>query len=68
MLKWYPLLYRRQFHRCSFVYKASNNNVDFNVEEIKGSDSHCHDTRNKQLLRLPLYRTNWRQQSSHYVF
>jgi hypothetical protein len=58
MLKWYPLSYRRQFHRCSFVYKALNNNVDFNMEEIKGSDLHCHDTRKKQLVRLPLCRTN----------
>ena len=31
-----------------FVYKALNNNVDFNMEEIKGSDLHCHDIRNKQ--------------------
>ena len=42
MLKWYPLSYRRQFHRCSFVYKALNNNVDFNMEETKGNDLHCH--------------------------
>ena len=61
------LSYRRQFHRCSFVYKALINNVDFNMEEIKGSDLHCHDTRNKQLVRLPLCRTNWEQQTSHYI-
>ena len=51
-----------------FVYKALNNNVDFNMEEIKGSDLHCHDTRNKQLVRLPLCRTNWGHQTSHYMF
>jgi hypothetical protein len=50
-----------------FVYKALNNNVDFNMEEIKGSDLHCHDTRNKQLVRLPLCRTKWGQQTL-YVF
>ena len=37
------------------------------MEEIKGSDLHCHDTRNKQLVRLPLCRTNWGQQTSHYI-
>jgi hypothetical protein len=34
-LKWYPLSYRRQFHRFSFVYKAFNNNLDFKMEETE---------------------------------
>jgi hypothetical protein len=36
------------------------------MEETKGSDLHCYDTRNKQLVRLPLCGTNWGQQTSHF--
>ena len=38
------------------------------MEETKGSDLHCHDTRNKHLIRLTLRRTNCGQQTSHYMF
>ena len=38
------------------------------MKETKGSDLHCHDTRNKQLIRLPLCRTNWEQQTALYDF
>ena len=29
---------------------------------------HCYDTRNKMLVRLPLCKTNWGQQTSQFMF
>ena len=62
-LHWHPLSHRRQFHRSCFVYKMRNNMVNSSVEEIRGTD-----TRTKSLLKLPLCRANWGQQTSEYIF
>ena len=67
-LNWCPLSSRRRFHRCSFVFKALNNEVDFAFKAKAAQDIHSYDTRRKSLLRLPTCKTNWGQQRSQYTF
>ena len=42
--------------------------VDSSTHGTIGSDLHCYDTRNKMLVRLPLCKTNWGQQTSQFMF
>ena len=38
------------------------------MEEIKGSDLHCHDTRKKQVVRLPFVEPIGDNKHLHYMF
>ena len=68
MLNWCPLSSRRRFHRCSFVFKALNSEVDFLFSEVRAAqDIHQYDTRRKSMMRLPFCKTKWGQQRSQYV-
>ena len=67
-LGWKSLLERRKFHRACLVFKSLNNHVDFNFNEIRRSDLHDYNTRSRSNLYIPVYRTNWGQSRSDFIF
>ena len=67
-LGWKSLLERRRFHRACLVFKSLNNLVDFNFNEIRRSDLHHYNTRSRSDLYIPVYRTNWGQSRSDFIF
>ncbi len=67
-LGWKSLSERRRFHRSCMVFKSFNALIDFNFNQIRRSDLHHHNTRSGSDLIIPVYRTNWGQSRSDFLF
>ena len=65
-LKWMLLKKRRFQRRCVYVHKCVNGLVNHDMDLLKQEEIHCHNTRNKQNLRLPRVKRNWGKQRTQY--
>ena len=68
LLGWKGLLYRRKFHRLSFIFNYITKNNDFIYDNIKHEEIHAHNTRNKSMFSLPTAKTNLGKSKSAYMF
>ena len=53
---------RRFYHRCIYVYECINGLMDLPMELLANRNVHNYNTRNKDMLRLPLATKNWGEQ------
>ena len=53
-LKWLNLEQRRLYHPCMYVYKCSNGLMDHSMELTVNRNIPNYNTRNRDMLRLPL--------------
>ena len=53
-LKWLNLEQRRFYHPCTYVYKCINGRVDHSMELLANRNIPNYNTRNRDMLRLPL--------------
>ncbi len=58
----------KRFHRSCMVLKSFNALIDFNFNQIRRSDLYHHNTRSGSDLIIPVYRTNWGQSRSDFLF
>ena len=61
MLHWVKLEYRRKIHRCTFLHKCLNNNIDCDFNIKFNNDFHDHDTRSKNNIRKLKCNRKWGQ-------
>ena len=65
-LKWLNLEQRRFYHPCTYVYKCINGRVDHSIELLANRNIPNYNTRNRNMLGLPLATKNWGKQRVRY--
>ena len=59
VLKWKPLDHRRKTHRCIFLYKYMNNDIDYDFDIKLNKDYHNYNTRTKNNIRKNKSNRKW---------
>ena len=57
-LKWLKLGQRRHYHRCLYVFKCINKLTCHSMDLLTHGDVHGYNTRHKDMIRLPVIKTN----------
>ena len=65
-LKWLNLEQRRFYHPCTYVYKCINGRVGHSIELLANRNIPNYNTRNRNMLGLPLATKNWGKQRVRY--
>ena len=65
-LKWLKLGQRRHYHRCLYVFKCVNKLTCHSMDLLTHGDVHGYNTRHKDMIRLPVIKTNWSKQRLAY--
>ena len=65
-LKWLDLYRRRNYHRCVHIWKCVNGYTKHCLDILRCGQIHSYDTRNKDTIRLPKVKRNWRKQRTNY--
>ena len=65
-LGWKDLFQRRHYHRCLYIFKCVNGLAFSDLDLVRVSEIHEHNTRSKNNLRLPKVKSNWGKQRLAY--
>ena len=66
VLSWLNLEERRKRHRCINAYKCIDGQLEHSLDIVRKSDTHSHNTRNKDTIKLPKIKYNWEKHRPRY--